>query len=82
MIIRQDKDGRIKVFRPLLDLRLSAADANEQVIADLDNIAGNGDGLLPYTPHTTGPAGLFYEQRFLPLLEKQQAASLPASQPK
>ncbi|MCW5206097.1 hypothetical protein VU08_04070 [Desulfobulbus sp. F5] len=82
MIIRQDKDGMIKVFRPLLDLRLSAADANEQVIADFDNIAGNGDGLLPYTPHTTGPAGLFYEQRFLHLLEKQQAASLPASQPK
>jgi hypothetical protein len=72
LLIRQDKDGVIKVFRPLLDLRLSAADENGAIIAGLDNITGEGDGLLPYTPHTTGPAGLFYQQRFLHLLEHEQ----------
>ncbi len=74
MIIRQDKDGIIKVFRPILDLHLSAADENGEVIAGLDNIAGNSGGLLPYTPHTTGPAGLFYEQRFRPLIEENIAS--------
>jgi hypothetical protein len=84
MLIRQDKDGVIKVFRPLLALRLSAADENGAIIAGLDNITGESDGLLPYTPHTTGPAGLFYEQRFLHLLEHEQqpTASPLASQPK
>jgi len=28
-----------------------------------DNLRGAGDGLKPYTPHTTGPAGLFYRDR-------------------
>ncbi len=68
IIIRQDRDGRIKVFRPILDLHLSAIDENDNVL--FDNITGQGSGLLPYTPHTTGPAGLFYEQRFLHLLDK------------
>ncbi|WP_417910186.1 hypothetical protein [Candidatus Electronema sp. PJ] len=75
ILIRQDKDGILKVFRPLLDLRLSAIDANGEIIAGLDNITGQGDGLLPYIPHTTGPAGLFYEQRFLPLLDAQQSVN-------
>lgn len=63
-----DKDGIVKVLRPILDLRLSAADKDGKVIAGLDNITGNGNGLLPYTPHTTGPAGLYCEQRFFWLL--------------
>ena len=70
ILIRQDKDGVIKVFRPTLDLHLSAVDADGEVLAGLDNIVGSGDGLLPYTPHTTGPAGLFYEQRFRYLLNE------------
>lgn len=72
LLIRQDKDGVLKIFRPILDLRLSAADKDGRVIAGLDSIAGTGSGLLPYTPHTTGPAGLFYEQRFLNLLGNQE----------
>ncbi len=71
LLIRRDIDGMVKVFRPILDLRLSASDKNGRVIAGLDNVTGNGSGLLPYTPHTTGPAGLFYEQRFLHLLDAQ-----------
>jgi hypothetical protein len=74
LLIRQDTDGVIKVFRPILNLRLSAADKDGSVIAGLDNITGSGDGLLPYTPHTTGPAGLLYEQRFLPLLKSDNAS--------
>jgi hypothetical protein len=66
MVIRRDRDGRIRVFRPILDLHLSAVDANGQVL--FDNLTGGSNGYLPYTPHTTGPAGLFYEQRFLHLL--------------
>ena len=71
MLIRQDKNGMIKIFRPVLDLHLSAVDADGEIIAGLDNIVGSNDGLLPYTPHTTGPAGLFYAQRFRHLLNKK-----------
>jgi len=70
IIIKKDNDGIIKVFRPILDLRLSAISEDEDVL--FDNLQGKGNSLLPYTPHTTGPAGLFYEQRFIHLLEKKQ----------
>ena len=67
ILIGRDDDGIIKVFRPILDLRLSAVDEDDDVL--FDNLKGTGSGLLPYTPHTTGPAGLFYEERFLHLLK-------------
>jgi len=66
MIIQKDTDGGIKVFRPILDLRLSMIEADGQV--PFDNVSGQGSGLLPYTPHTTGHAGLFYLDRFKHLL--------------
>lgn len=66
MVIRRDTDGIIKVFRPLLDLRLSMVEADGTV--PFDNITGQTSGYLPYTPHTTGPAGLFYRDRFKHLL--------------
>jgi hypothetical protein len=75
ILIKMDKDNIIKVFRPILDLRLSAVDEDGEVIADFDNLTGTGSGLLPYTPHTTGPAGLFYEKRFSHLLAPRPAAS-------
>ncbi len=68
MIIDRDTDGIIKVFRPILDLHISAVDGNETVL--FDNLTGKGSGLVPYTPHTTGPAGLFYLNRFQYLLKK------------
>ena len=71
ILVDKDTDGIIKVFRPLLDLRLSAIDEDDEIIADFDNLKGKDTGLRPYTPHTTGPAGLFYEQRFLHLLAGQ-----------
>jgi hypothetical protein len=67
MLIRRDSDGVIKVFRPMLDLRLSAVAGDDTVL--LDSAAGSGPELLPYTPHTTGAAGLFYRNRFAGLLE-------------
>ena len=66
MIVATDDDGIIKVFRPILDLQLSYVDDDENVI--FDNIRGNGPALLPYIPHTTGKAGLFYLDRFSHLL--------------
>jgi hypothetical protein len=66
MIIQKDTDGVVKVFRPVLDLRLSMVEADGQVL--FDSIKGSGTGLRPYTPHTTGHAGLFYLDRFKHLL--------------
>ncbi len=62
MIIRKDIDGIYKIFRPILDLHLSAINEDEEVL--FDNIHGSEITHLPYTPHTTGPAGLFYKLRF------------------
>jgi hypothetical protein len=66
MVVAADTDGIIKVFRPILDLRLSYIDYDENVV--FDNIEGAGKVLLPYTPHTTGKAGLFYLDRFSHLM--------------
>jgi hypothetical protein len=70
MIVRRDTDGVIKVFRPILDLRLSMIEADGQV--PFDNVTGLNSGMLPYTPHTTGPAGLFFLDRFRHLLPVQE----------
>lgn len=73
MLIRQDRDGIIKVFRPILDLRLSYIDSDENVV--FDNLQGSDQVLLPYTPHTTGKAGMFYLNRFAHLLNSVIPAS-------
>jgi hypothetical protein len=70
ILIGRDEQGIIRVLRPILDLRISAVDKDGAVL--FDNVRGAGDGLLPYTPHTTGPAGLFYEKRFQHLLGAHQ----------
>lgn len=59
----RDLNGRISVMRPVLDLYLSWIDKDHRV--RFDGITGEsaGKGLRPYTPHTTGPAGMFYRQR-------------------
>ena len=70
MITARDKDGVIKVFRPILNLRLSMVNQDQELI--FDNLTGTTSGLLPYTPHTTGPAGFFYRDRFVHHLKKQK----------
>ena len=67
LLIGRDMDGVIKVYRPILDLRLSLVDEDGDAL--FDNLTGSDDGLRPYTPHTTGPAGLFYLDRFRHLLK-------------
>ncbi|SHO51632.1 hypothetical protein [Desulfopila aestuarii] len=57
------ENGIISVMRPELNLSLSWIDEDETVRFDGHNAAAANHGLLPYTPHTTGPAGVFYEQR-------------------
>jgi hypothetical protein len=59
----RDTNGRIAVMRPVLDLHLSWIDEGYKV--RFDAVAGQSasKGLQPYTPHTTGPAGIFYRQR-------------------
>ena len=69
MLVRQDRDGRIKIFRPILDLRLSYVDSDGDAV--FDNIQGSNQALLPYTPHTTGKAGMFYLNRFSHLLNRE-----------
>lgn len=59
----RDANGRISVMRPLLDLHLSWLDEAHKVRFDAISAQSVDKGLRPYTPHTTGPAGMFYRQR-------------------
>lgn len=61
VVIGRGKDGRLAVMRPILDLQLSWV--NDQGETVFDSIQGKGPTLLPYTPHTIGPAGAFYRLR-------------------
>jgi hypothetical protein len=73
ILIRRDRDGVFRVFRPILDLHLSYVDEDEETV--LDNVTGSGPTLLPYAPHTTGPAGLFYLYRFADLMKQPSQPS-------
>ncbi len=59
----RDADGRISVMRPILDLHLSWLDEEHKVRFDAIQAQTADKGLQPYTPHTTGSAGMFYRQR-------------------
>lgn len=58
-----DGEGRLQVCRPLLDLHLSYVNQDGEVIFDSISPITETRKLLPYTPHTVGPAGAFYQQR-------------------
>jgi hypothetical protein len=57
------KNGSIEITRPALSLHVSWIDTDETV--HYDNILPQAEieVFIPYTTHTTGPAGLFYEER-------------------
>jgi len=57
------ENGTIGVMRPELNLSLSWIDEDETVRFDGHDATAANHGLRPYTPHTTGPAGIFYEER-------------------
>ncbi|HIJ90886.1 MAG: hypothetical protein OEV89_09295 [Desulfobulbaceae bacterium] len=61
-------DGRLHIFRPILDLHLSMVDTDKKVIFDNLRVKPAHQRYLPYTPHTVGKAGAFYTERLKPNL--------------
>jgi len=61
-------DGRLHIFRPILDLHLSMVDADNTVIFDNVSVEPRQRRYLPYTPHTVGKAGAFFNERLTPNL--------------
>ncbi|MFO7761413.1 MAG: hypothetical protein R6V20_07355 [Desulfobia sp.] len=60
----RDKQGILRVCRPILNLHLTWVNKKGKVVFDAvtpDRTAPGG--LLPYTPHTIGRAGPFFRQR-------------------
>jgi hypothetical protein len=51
-----------------VDLHLSWIDGDEQV--RFDNVSSASPGTRRYAPHTIGKAGLYYEQRLSPFLDR------------
>ncbi len=75
-LLGRDGQGNITTMRPLLDSMLSWIDEEENV--RFDSVPSNAPdmGLRPYTPHTTGPAGLFYRERIEQFLVTEGAAHI------
>ncbi|MCX5875189.1 MAG: hypothetical protein NT087_02595 [Deltaproteobacteria bacterium] len=61
-------DGRLQIFRPILDLHLSMTDTGKKVIFDNVGVKPKQQRYLPYTPHTAGKAGAFFNERLKPNL--------------
>lgn len=78
----RDAHGQITVVRPILDYSLSWVDEDDTVQFDAVPAQVDKDGLRPYTPHTTGPAGLFYQARIQQFLiqEKRNQSRQPEPQ--
>jgi len=62
-LIGRDSDGRLKTFRPLLDMHLSYSNEDEEVIFDSVPVINKKSEYQPYTPHTIGKAGIYYRKR-------------------
>ncbi|MBW1635082.1 MAG: hypothetical protein JRJ68_02280 [Deltaproteobacteria bacterium] len=76
VLLGRDGNGTITTVRPVLDYKLSWIDADETIRFDSVSPGSTKQGgLRPYTPHTTGKAGLFYNERirFFIEIEKMQA---------
>lgn len=63
ILLARGRDGTITTVRPLLDYSLSWMDAEGRVHFDSQTSHAEAGGLYPYTPHTTGKAGIFSMQR-------------------
>jgi len=72
VLLGRDTDGSITTVRPILDFSLSWIDEDEEIRFDSVLPSSNPQGLLPYTPHTTGPAGLFYNDRIRVFLDSEK----------
>jgi hypothetical protein len=62
------KDGRLHIFRPILDLHLSMVEPGKKVVFDNVGVEPKRLRYLPYTPHTVGKAGAFFSERLRPNL--------------
>lgn len=71
----RDEDGKIAPMRPMLDYSLSWIDVEEEVRFDSVKGTGPDSSMLPYVPHTTGAAGIFYRERIRQFLLREQAAA-------
>lgn len=67
----RDSTGILQVVRPILDLTLSWIDADGTIQFDAVHTNTKNIGMLPYVPHTTGKAGLFYEERIQEFLQSE-----------
>lgn len=72
LMLERDPHGVVQVVRPVLDLRLSMVDGQGRVV--FDNVSGQGAAWLPYTPHTTGHAGIFYFDRLRRFFPSQESS--------
>jgi hypothetical protein len=72
LLLAPDAGGKLQVVRPLLDLYISWVDGEERV--RFDNLVPDLETsrYLPYTPHTTGHAGMFWQQRLRGLDQGEQ----------
>lgn len=72
--IGRDDTGKLQVMRPLLDIYLSWIDEEEEVHFDSVPATTGNNGFVPYVPHTTGKAGLFYRERIESYLLSEKSA--------
>ena len=74
VVVGRDENGKLQVMRPILDIHLSWIDEDEEVQFDSVSSSAKNNGWLPYIPHTTGKAGLFYRDRIEQFLRLEKAA--------
>jgi hypothetical protein len=63
VLLGRRADGTITTVRPLLDYQISWIDKNGELRIDSEESHPDRGEYQPYTPHTTGPAGLQYLER-------------------
>jgi hypothetical protein len=78
----RDDQGRISPMRPLLDYSLSWIDEDEDVRFDSVPSSAPNKGLRPYVPHTTGAAGLFYQERLTRFLAAERSGAAASITPR
>lgn len=77
-LLGRDEHNTITVVRPLLNIALSWIDEDENILFDSHKAVSPSSRVRPYTPHTTGAAGLFYEQRIRIFTASENQASQQA----
>lgn len=78
-LLMVDDSGVVTTGRPILDLRLSWIDEDEQARFDNLEPAAGVSRHRPYAAHTIGSAGLFYENRIRPFMESDEHLLSPLS---